>query len=294
MIICIVGPTGVGKSSLAIDVCQEIHGEIINGDAFQIYKEMNIGTAKPTLEERSLVPHHLFDYVDVDHEFSVYEYQQNLRNKIEELKEKNVPLIVCGGTGMYLKASFYDFDLREKNSSIDMSMYEQKTNEELHQILTNIDPLEAKKIHQNNRKRVLRAIQIYLENGKEKSSLIQEQKHELLYDVCFVGLNIEREKLNDLINKRVDLMFEQGLLEEVTLLMKKYPHNLRSFQAIGYKEIINGLDNHLAIDEIKELIKKNSRNYAKRQMTYFKNQLDVHWFDNKDAAKKFILEVLAK
>ena len=292
MIISIVGPTGVGKSKLAIEVALKVHGELVNCDAFQIYNYLEIGTAKPSKEERELVPHHLFDYVEPDYPFSVYDYQVTLRNKIKELEEKNVPIILVGGTGLYLKASLYDFSLSKEEEKIDMSKYLQMDNQTLHQELEKLDYEESLKIHQNNRKRVLRAIEICLSQGKKKSDIIMSQEHKLLYDVTFVGLTKPRDELYDLINKRVDLMFEQGLYLEVETLMKKYDHSLRSFQAIGYKEIIQGIENHQSIEEIKELIKKNSRRYAKRQYTYFNHQLDVNWFMDKDEALEFILSKL--
>ena len=294
MIICIVGPTGVGKSKLALSVAQKLNGEIVNGDAFQIYKEMDIGTAKPTKEERKIVPHHLFDYVEPTYSFSVFDYQQTLRNKIKELEDRNVPIIVCGGTGLYLKASFYDFNLNKQESQVDMSEYEKMTNEELYEVLKKVDFEETKNIHMNNRKRVLRAIQIFLETGKPKSQQVEEQEHKPIYDVTFVGLTRDREELYELINKRVDVMFDLGLLDEVKALMEKYPHDLRSFQAIGYKEIIDGLNNNMSLEDIKELIKKNSRNYAKRQFTYFNHQLNVNWFGSITEAEEFILKTLGK
>lgn len=294
MIICIVGPTGIGKSKLACDVALKVGGEIVNGDAFQIYKEMDIGTAKPSMNERRIVPHHLFDYVEPTYNFSSFDYQCSIRKKIDELENKGVPIIVCGGTGMYLKAGFYDFDLRKEEVKFDMSKYDDYTNEELHNELKKVDEEEANKIHMNNRKRVLRALQIFLSSGKKKSSIIEEQKHEPIYDVHFIGLTRDREELNDIINKRVDKMFEMGLLEEVKNLMNKYPHDLHSFQAIGYKEIIEGLENNDSIDNIKERIKKNTRNYAKRQMTYFKHQMNVTWFNSSKEAFEYIINLLKK
>ena len=290
MIIALVGPTGIGKSSLALKVAKEVQGEIVNCDAFQIYKYMDIGTAKPSLEERTIVPHHLFDYVEPTYSFSVYDYQVSLRNKIKELKEKNVPIILVGGTGLYLKASLYDFDLNKEEERIDMSEYEKLSSEELHKVLEKLDYQESLKIHMNNRKRVLRAIEICLTQGMKKSELIAKQEHKLLYDVCFVGLTKNRQELYDNINKRVDIMFENGLMDEVKNLLKVYPDDLRSFQAIGYKEIIDGLKNNLSEEDIKEAIKKNSRRYAKRQYTYFENQLDVNWFDTHDEAFNFIID----
>ena len=182
MIISIVGPTGVGKSKLAIEVALKVHGEIVNCDAFQIYKYLDIGTAKPSKEERELVPHHLFDYVEPDYPFSVYDYQVTLRNKIKELEEKNVPIILVGGTGLYLKASLYDFSLSKEEEKIDMSKYLQMDNQTLHQELEKLDYEESLKIHQNNRKRVLRAIEICLSQGKKKSDIIMSQENKLLYE----------------------------------------------------------------------------------------------------------------
>ena len=294
MMICIVGPTGVGKSKLAIRLAKALNGEIINGDAFQIYKGMDIGTAKPTKEEREIVPHHLFDFVEPDFEYSIYTYQKNLRNKIEELQDKNVPIIICGGSGLYLKSSLYDFVLNENKSDVDMSSFEKMSNEELHNYLSSIDLEESKKIHMNNRKRVMRAIEIYLQEGKKKSEIISFQEHKPIYDVTFVGLTKDRDELYELINKRVDLMFSLGLVDEVRNLLKKYPATLRSFQAIGYKEIISGLASGSSEEEMKELIKKNSRNYAKRQFTYFKHQMDVKWFNDIDEAYEFSLKKLGE
>lgn len=294
MIIAIVGPTGIGKSSLALKIAKQINGEIVNCDAFQIYKKLDIGTAKPSLEERKIVPHHLFDFVEVDYPFSIYDYQKILRDKINELKEKNVPIILVGGTGLYLKSSLYDFNLSENKSSIDMSEYEKMDNQTLHNILEKLDYEESLKIHQNNRKRVLRAIEICLSQGKKKSEIINEQEHKLLYDVTFIGLTKPREELNEIINKRVDLMFDMGLLDEVKNILKNYPKTCHSLRAIGYKEIIDGLENNLSLDEIKEKIKLNSRRYAKRQMTYFKHQLNVNWFNSINEAYDYVMDLYKK
>lgn len=289
MIFVIVGPTGVGKSSLAIEYVQKHGGYIINGDAFQCYKEMNIGTAKPSLSERCLVPHYLFDIATVTQAYTIYDYQKDLRATLDELIKKNKDIVIVGGSGLYLKSALFDFTLNEVEHSIDMSEYEKMNEEELYAALKKIDYESSLNIHPHNRKRVLRAIQIYLESGNKKSDIIASQKHKALYDVIFIGLSkSSRDELYDLINKRVDLMVKDGLIDEVKDLMSKYDHNLRAFQAIGYKELISALDNNTSIDDAIELIKKRTRNYAKRQYTYFNNQLEVNWFNSKQEAIEFM------
>lgn len=292
MIICIVGPTGVGKSALAIEVAKTVHGEIINGDAFQIYKDMNIGTAKPSEMEMKSVPHHLFSFVNPDQDYSAFNYQVDARNKIAELSKRNVPIIIVGGTGMYLKAALFDFDLELQEQKVDMSEYECLNNEELYEKLSKIDPIEASKIHMNNRKRVLRAIEIYLMRGEKKSALIERQHHQPIYDVCFVGLEVERQKLYQDIDRRVDNMIEKGLEKEVQMLVAKYGSNHKAFQAIGYKDFIIGNENNESTALIVEHIKHKSHAYARRQYTYFKNQFIVNWFSSKKEAYDFCINKL--
>lgn len=287
MIICIVGPTGVGKSNLAIKIASQVGGEIINGDAFQVYQKMNIGTAKPSEEELAKVPHHLFSYLEPSEEFSIFEYQQNLRSKIEELKSRNKPIIIVGGSGLYLKSGLYDYSFNQESIKVDLSKYEGMDNLALHHALEELDYESAQKIHFNNRKRLLRAIEIYLQTGTKKSDVINMQKHELLYPVSFIGLTKPRDVLYSIINRRVEIMVEQGLFEEVDQLLEEYPSTLKSFQAIGYKEIIQGRIDGLSSEKIIELIQKNSRNYAKRQFTFFKNQIPVEWFDDVNEAYEY-------
>lgn len=290
MIIVIAGPTCSGKSSLAIKLAQVLNAEIINGDAFQVYKYFDIGTAKPTLKERALVPHHLFDFVDPNTNFNVKDYQELARKTIADLENKKKNIVIVGGTGLYQKATLYDFSFDDEDNHADMSDLVSLTNEELYEELKKIDEKSTETIHVNNRKRVLRAIEIYRLHGKTKTSIIDSQEHKLLYDVMFIGLNVEREKLYNDINNRVDEMIKDGLVEEVTNLKTKYPESIHAFQAIGYKELLAYLDHKLTLNEAIELIKKNSRNYAKRQMTYFKNQLPMKWFDNADKAYNYVIK----
>lgn len=290
MIVVVAGPTCSGKSSLAIKLAQVLNAEIINGDAFQVYKYFDIGTAKPTLKERALVPHHLFDFVDPNTNFNVKDYQELARKTIADLENKKKNIIIVGGTGLYQKATLFDFSFDDEDNHADMSDLASLSNEELYEELRKVDEESTKTIHINNRKRVLRAIEIYRLHGKTKSSIIDSQEHKLLYDVMFIGLNVEREKLYNDINNRVDEMIKDGLVEEVSNLKNKYPESIHAFQAIGYKELLAYLDHKLTLNEAIELIKKNSRNYAKRQMTYFKNQLPMKWFDNADKAYNYVIE----
>lgn len=287
MIYALVGPTASGKSSLAIYLALKYKGIIINGDAFQVYKGMDIGTAKPSLEERKLVPHYLYDILDVNQEFSIYEYQKLLRKTLDEHKDELI--FIVGGSGLYLKSSLYDFTLSCENK-FDMKEYDSYSNEQLYELLKEVDYESSLKIHQNNRRRVLRALEINFSTGLKKSDIEKNQEHKLLYDVSFLSLDINRDLMYERINKRVDEMVSTGLFREVNDLLSKYPSSLKSFQAIGYKQIINGLKENKSEEEIIEEIKKVTRNYAKRQMTYFKHQLPVIWCKTKEEIEEYILK----
>ena len=279
MIIVITGPTALGKTKSAIKVAQTFNAEIINGDAFQAYKELDIGTAKPSEKELAAVPHHLYSFIEPTHNYSIAEYQSNLRAKIHELLVKNKNIIIVGGSGLYIRSALYDYEFLP-NKEVDMSNFEKMDNIALHQHLEEIDPEQAKIIHANNRKRVLRAIEIYYSTGETKSTLIKKQEHKPLYDVRFFVRNLNRDELYQRINQRVDEMFERGLVDEVKSLLKKYDSHLHCFQAIGYKEIIDCLENNGDLEQAKEMIKQHTRNYAKRQMTFIRHQFDVTYYKN--------------
>ena len=281
MIIVITGPTCLGKSETAVYLAKKMNAEIINGDAFQCYKQLNIGVAKPSDELLKQVNHHLYSFVDINHNYSIAEYQINLRAKIDELLGKNKNIIIVGGSGLYIKSALYDYEFKE-NKTVDMSKYEAMDNRTLYETLKSIDPIESEKIHFNNRKRLLRAIEIYLSEGKTKSALIEEQKHKLKYDVKFFVKNLNREVLYENINKRVDVMMKNGLFEEVKYLYSQYNHNLNALQAIGYKELIDVIENKDTLEHAIEMIKQHTRNYAKRQMTYIRHQFPVNFYENNE------------
>ena len=289
MIFVIVGPTGIGKSSLSEVYALKHDAFIINGDAFQCYKEMNIGTAKPPRENRNEKTNFLFDIRSVEEGYTIFDYQKDLRSTLDSLLKEGKDIIIVGGSGLYLKSALYDFELSTSQQSYDMGKFDNLSDEQLHKHLEGIDFEESQKIHFKNRKRVLRAIQIYYESGETKTALLSKQEHKLLYPVTFVGLELEnRENLYELINERVDIMLKEGLLEEVKSLFEKYGDSLRAFQAIGYKEIMQYFKGELSLEEAISKVKKNTRNYAKRQYTYFKNQLPINWFKTKEEALEFM------
>ena len=271
MIICIVGPTGVGKTKLSIELAKRLNGEVINADSTQVYKGLNIATAKVTEEEKEGIPHHLFDIKDISVDYTVYDYQKDCRNIINDIINRGKIPIMVGGTGLYIKAALYDYQFKEEVKKHDYSEF---SNEELYNLLKSIDSNTL--IHVNNRKRVERALDYYYEHNEPISN---NKTDKLLYDVLFIGLTTDRDILYDRINKRVDIMVNNGLLDEAK---KIYDSNIRSkavMTPIGYKELFPYFDHEKSIDECLNLMKQNSRKYAKRQYTWFNNQMRVVWFN---------------
>lgn len=292
MLLVIVGPTGAGKTSLAIELAKHFNAPIINADAYQIYDEMNIGTAKIAKESADYKRHFLLDIVKPDETYSVKHYQEDFRRVYEQLKKTYETIIVCGGTGLYIKAALYDYVFEDEKES-DMSDLEKLDNEQLHQQLLLLDPQSAQAIHPNNRKRVLRALKIARTHPFSKSEGIARQKHQLYYldeVVKFYFLNPEREQLYADINKRVDEMFAEGLVDEVKYLLEKYQMSLTARAAIGYKEVIDFLNGQYDYERCVELIKLRTRNYAKRQVTYFKHQLPCQTFNSREQLLKGVLQ----
>lgn len=280
MIYCIVGPTASNKSLLAEQIAQFHHAIVLNCDAYQVYIEMNKGTAKPTQQFLNEHPNYfLYNFRHIDEPYNVFLYQKDARKLLKQFENENI--VIVGGTGLYLKALLYNYNFQEEETMPE-DYLAKLTNKELFERLKLVDFEDALKIGPNNRKRLLRALYIYEVHNKNKTSLNNGGKNQLLYkDVVFIGLNYSREILYERINKRVDEMIANGLKEEALKLSKEFPKVNQALQAIGYKEFFNGLNDSDAI----ELIKKNTRNYAKRQLTFFKNQFDnIIWFDNLEEA----------
>lgn len=270
-VIVITGPTAVGKTKLSIELAKKLNGEIINADAMQVYKGLNIGTAKVTEKEKENIPHHLFDIKEVEEEYSIYNYQKDCRKVIDNILRRNKTPILVGGTGLYIKAALYDYKLSEEKTN---NTYDNLTTEEIYKELLKLD--KDINIDKNNRRRLIRALNYYKENN---TSISNNKTNKLLYDTIFIGLTTDREILYKKINQRVDNMIENGLLEEVKYYYDKNIKTKPLINGIGYKELYNYFDGLCSKEEAVEKIKQNSRHYAKRQYTFLNHQLNVVWFE---------------
>lgn len=276
MIIVITGPTGVGKTKLSISLAKRYNTEIINGDSVQVYRGMDIGSAKVTEVEKENMPHHLFDIREVWQDYSVYDYQKDCRKLIDEITKKKKNVIIVGGTGLYIKSALYDYTLDNKDNDKEEEQYEDMTTEEIYQELMRLD--KDIEIDRYNRRRVVRALNYYKQHGHSIS--LNKNGNKLLYDAIFVGLTMDnREELYQRINERVDVMISKGLLEEVKSFHDRNIYDRPLKSAIGYKELYQYFDNNVSYEEAVQLIKRNSRRYAKRQYTFFNHQFDIKWFN---------------
>ena len=284
-VIVICGPTASGKTSLGIKLANRINGEIISCDSMQIYKDMDIGTAKPTLEERNAAKHYLVDFVSPDKRYSVADYKKDAEETIDKIISEGKTPIIVGGTGLYLNSLVYGIEY--PNIETNLKYREELENRvlaeglgKLYDEAAEIDPEAIKKISPNDKKRILRILEIYHATGKTKTEMeIESKKKGVKYDYRIFVLNMERGKLYDRINKRVDIMIENGLEEEVRKLIEKYTKFPTAMQGLGYKEIIEYFDNKITRDEAIEKIKMESRRYAKRQITWFKSYKNAIWLD---------------
>lgn len=290
-LIILTGPTSVGKTSLSIALAKAINGEIISADSMQVYKHMDIGTAKISPEEMQGIPHYLIDELEPDEEFNVVKFQQMTKHYMQQIYAKNKIPILVGGTGFYIQAVLYDIDFTENETDTTYrteleQLLEERGGEYLHNLLKQVDPASAEAIHPNNSKRVIRALEFAKQTGDKISEHNQEQREKASpYQFCYFVLNKDRAKLYETINYRVDLMINNGLLEEVKgLAARGYTRDLISMQGLGYKEILAYLANECTLEEAIEILKRDTRHFAKRQLTWFKREKEVIWV-NKDEFK---------
>ena len=299
--IVICGPTASGKTALSIELAKKIDGEIISCDSMQIYKDMDIGTAKPTKEEMQGIKHYLIDFVSPDKRYSVADFKQDAKNAMKEIIAKGKTPIIVGGTGLYVDSLIYEIDY--PNIEFDENyrkQLEEKAEKEglekLYEEARKIDPQAIEKISVNDQKRILRILEIYHATGKNKTEQEKEsRKNPVEYDYHVYAINWDREKLYERINKRVDIMIEQGLIEEVQKIYQKYATFPTAMQGLGYKEVVEYLENKCTKEEMIEKIKMETRRYAKRQLTWFRKNKQTIWLDGQEKIQnniKIILEGL--
>ncbi|WP_053219584.1 tRNA (adenosine(37)-N6)-dimethylallyltransferase MiaA [Virgibacillus senegalensis] len=302
VVVAVVGPTAVGKTSLSVEIARRFAGEVISGDSMQIYRGMDIGTAKITDEETRGIPHHLIDIKQPDESFSAAEFQQRVADCVSTITERNHLPVIAGGTGLYIQAALNGYNFADQKR--DDAFHEQLEKEisqdgiaALYARLEKVDPEQAAKIHPNNKRRVIRALEVFEKTGKTMSEYQDAQQIESPYRPILIGLEMEREQLYQRINDRVDEMIKTGLVEEVRNLYNKGFANTQSMKAIGYKEMIPYIKGEMDLDEAVDLLKRNSRRFAKRQLTWFKNKMNVDWYtitpEQKDKQFETILNDLA-
>ncbi|MBS4189326.1 tRNA (adenosine(37)-N6)-dimethylallyltransferase MiaA [Bacillus sp. FJAT-49705] len=293
-LVVLIGPTAVGKTKLSIELAKRLNGEIISGDSMQIYRGMDIGTAKIKKSEMEGIIHHLIDIKDPEEPFSVAEFQELVRKKIKEITLRGKLPMIVGGTGLYIQSVIYDYQFSDAPSDEAFRVLLEKRAEiegyeALHNELMQVDPESAQKIHPNNIRRVIRALEVFHCTGRTISDYQSGQNPELMYNTALIGLTMDREKLYNRINQRVEMMINEGLLHEVEGFFKQGLKNCQSIQAIGYKELYEYFNCHVTLEEAVSQLKQNSRRYAKRQLTWFRNKMEVDWFDmsNLSDSKEF-------
>lgn len=287
--IILTGPTAVGKTKASIGLAKALNGEIISADSMQVYKHMNIGSAKIRPEEMQGVKHYLIDELEPDEEFHVVRFQEMAKAALETIYAQNKIPIVVGGTGFYIQALLNDIDFTESNEDTSYRKeLEQLANEKgaeyVHQMLRAVDPESADQIHMNNVKRVIRALEFYKQTGQKISEHNEKEKaKQSPYDFCYFVLTDDRQVLYDRIDSRIDQMLEEGLVEEVEALRQKgYTKDMVSMQGLGYKEILSYLEGEISLEEAVYMLKRDTRHFAKRQLTWFRRESDVIWIDKKD------------
>ena len=298
-IVCVVGPTAVGKTALSIEIAQRFNGEVISGDSMQVYRGMDIATAKVTQEEQQNIPHHLLDILDPDEGFSVFDFKSRVTQLITDMSERGRLPIIAGGTGMYLDSLIRDYALSEEKRDPE---YERKIEADIENFgidvvynrLVEVDPVQAKKTHKNNVRRVIRALEVYDRTGQTMTEYQQTQQAASPYNVILIGLDMDRALLYARINTRVDLMVENGLFEEARYFYDLGLKDAPSMRAIGYKELIGFFEGTCSKEEAIDLLKRNSRRYAKKQLTWFRNKMDVNWYTLTPETKNEVFQKILK
>ena len=297
-VIVICGPTASGKTALSIALAKKINGEIISCDSMQIYQDMDIGTAKPTLDEMQGIKHYLIDCVSPKERYSVADYKIEAKKAIKEIIKKGKMPIIVGGTGLYLDSLIYEIDYQDiefdeaYRKELEKEV-EENGLESLYEKAKQIDAKAIEKISKNDKKRILRILEIYHATGKNKTEQeIESRKREVEYDYKVYALNWDREKLYERINKRVDIMIEQGLIEEVKQILNKYDTFPTAMQGLGYKEVVEYLEGNLSKEEMIEKIKMETRRYAKRQLTWFRKNKQTIWLNAEDSIQNNINMIL--
>lgn len=296
-VIVICGPTASGKTSLSISLAKKINGEIVSCDSMQIYKEMDIGSAKPTVEEMQEIKHYLVDFVSPEKRYSVSEYKEDASKAIEEIINKGKTPIIVGGTGLYLNFLIYNIQYNEMEVDLNYRRELEKEAEEyglevLYNRAKEIDPEAMEKVSANDKKRITRVLEIYNATGRNKTELEKKSRKEVPYNYLIFGINMERSILYDRINKRVDIMLEQGLIEEVKNLINKYSNMPTAMQGLGYKEVKEFLDGNISKEEMIEKIKMETRRYAKRQITWFKRIENIIWLDGLNKTEENVNSIM--
>ncbi|AWB44890.1 tRNA (adenosine(37)-N6)-dimethylallyltransferase MiaA [Paenibacillus sp. CAA11] len=287
-LLVLVGPTAVGKTRLSIEIAKAYSCEVISGDSMQVYREMDIGTAKITQDEMRGVPHHLIDVLKPDEPFSVALFQEACRRLIPEVTSRGHLPFIVGGTGLYVESVCYEFQFSEAGSDEEFRQAQVKYAEEfgvqaLHDKLAQIDPASAAKLHPNDQRRVIRALEIHHLTGITMSAQLEGQTKQSPYDLCLIGLTMDRQLLYNRIEERIDAMIEQGLVQEVeSLLNKGYTPDLVSMQGLGYKEIVEHLVDGVPLDQAIVKLKRDTRHFAKRQLSWFRHMKEIHWVDCTD------------
>lgn len=285
-LVAIIGPTAVGKTKLSLTLAKELNAEIISGDSMQVYKGMNIGTAKPTVEKRQNIPHHMIDILTPEEDFSVADFQQRVDELIPEIVQRGKLPMLVGGTGLYIKALIQGFLFPEMETDWELrerleAEADKHGTEYVHDKLKEIDPTLADKLHPNDLRRVIRGIEVYQQTGKTSTHFRQKAKERPpRYRAVKIGLRRDRDELYDRINRRVNSMIDNGLIEEVKELYEAgYDRELTSMQGLGYKELIGYFEGEYDLEEAVRLIKRNTRHFAKKQLTWFRKDDEIHWFD---------------